>query len=259
MDQAVILADADNTLWDTDAVFADAQSQLLEAIERAAGLTAPANADKRLSWLRRYDQAIATIHHRHLRYPPSLFVRALAMGIAGATPTDAASAVVRGSAMAGLTDQDVDVIVGAFFRAVERVPGILPGVREGLETAGRERIDVWVLTEGPAERQRGRIGSHGLNGLVRGVAEVTKNKEQFARYRQRFAPRIIYVIGDQPDRDIAPARAAGCRAVLVPSRFRPEWHDNAAWSQADYVSETFNAAVDWVVSDIIGNASRVVA
>jgi putative hydrolase of the HAD superfamily len=38
VDRAIILADADNTLWDTDAVFAGAQSWLLEAVERATGL-----------------------------------------------------------------------------------------------------------------------------------------------------------------------------------------------------------------------------
>lgn len=93
--QAVILADADNTLWDTDAVFAEAQLRLLEAVERTTGLSAPSGTDDRLAWVRRYDQAIATIHHRRFGYPPPLPVRALAMGLAGAPPADAASAVVR--------------------------------------------------------------------------------------------------------------------------------------------------------------------
>jgi putative hydrolase of the HAD superfamily len=250
MERAVILADADNTLWDTDAVFADAQSRLLEAVERATGLNAPATADERVAWLRSYDEAIATIDHRHLRYPPSFLVRALAMGLAGSAPADAASAAVRGGATAGLTDHGVQAIAEAFLQALERVPEILPGVREGLEAAAREGISVWVLTEGSAERQRARIAAHGLDGLIRGVAEVTKNKEQFSRHQRRFAPRILYVIGDQPDRDVAPARAAGCRAVLVPSRFRPEWHQEAAWCDADNISETFDAAVGWVVSDL---------
>jgi putative hydrolase of the HAD superfamily len=131
----------------------------------------------------------------------------------------------------------------------------LPGVREGLEAAEREGIDVWVLTEGAAERQRTRIAAHGLDSLIQGVAEATKNKDQFARHRRRFAPRILYMIGDQPDRDVAPARAAGCRAVLVPSRFRPEWHEPGAWRDADRVCETFDAAVDWVVSDLSSDTS----
>jgi putative hydrolase of the HAD superfamily len=127
-------------------------------------------------------------------------------------------------------------------------------VREGLEAAAREGINVWVLTEGSAEHQRARIAVRGLDGLIRGVAEVTKNKEQFTRHQRRFAPRILYVIGDQPARDIAPARAAGCRAVLVPSRFRPEWHEEAGWRDAHSISETFDAAVDWVLSDLSDHA-----
>ena len=252
MDQAVILADADNTLWDTDAVFAGAQLQLLDAVELATGRTVAVAADERLAWLRSYDQAIATIDHRRLKYPPSLLVRALAMGITGAASTDAASAVIRGSTISRVAEQDVESITVAFAQAVGRAPAILPGVREGLEAAAREGLDVWVLTEWSAERQRARIAAHGLDSLIRGVAEVIKNKEQFARQQRRFAPRILYVIGDQPDRDVAPARAAGCRAVLVPSRFRPAWHQEAAWRNADHVSETFDAAVEWVISDSYG-------
>jgi putative hydrolase of the HAD superfamily len=218
VEQAVILADADNTLWDTDAVFAVAQSQLLEAVERASGLTVPATSDQRLAWLRGYDQAIARIDHRYLRYPSSLLVRALAMGIAGATAADAASAVVRGDANTGVPSQDVDAIVAAFLQALERVPEILPSVREGLEAAAREGIEVWVLTEGPADRQRARIAAHGLDGLIRGVAEAIKNKEQFARHQRRFAPRMLYVIGDQPDMGPRPGGApiTSARPLTLP-------------------------------------------
>jgi putative hydrolase of the HAD superfamily len=251
--QAVILTDADNTLWDTDAVFADAQLWLLDAIERTTGLAATAAVDERLTWVRKYDQAIAKMDHRRLRYPPSLLVRALAMGLARAAPADAASVFVRGGNEKRLDGDSVQAITAVFLEAIERVPEILPGVRQGLEAAQLEGIDVWVLTEGPANRQRAIIATHGLNGLVRGVSEVTKSKEQFARHQRRFAPRTLYVIGDQPDRDVAPGRAAGCRAVLVPSRFKPEWQ--AAWHGADRVTETFDTAVDWVLADVSGDAA----
>lgn len=255
MDQAVILADADNTLWDTDSVFAGAQLQLLEAVEHVIGLTAPAIDNERLAWLRRYDQAIAAIDHRRLRYPPSLLVRAVALGLAASAPIDAATVVVRGGVKGKLNDEEVQEIAATLHQSLECLPEVLPGVREGLAAAKREGVEVWVLTEGSGQRQRARIEAHGLGNLIHGVTEATKNKEQFLRQRRRFAPRILYVIGDQPDRDVAPARVAGCRAVLVPSRFRPEWHDKVAWGSADCVSETFDAAVEWIVSDLSGGAS----
>jgi putative hydrolase of the HAD superfamily len=90
--------------------------------------------------------------------------------------------------------------------------------------------------------------------LVRGIAEATKNADQFARQRRRFAPRPVYVIGDQPDRDIAPAHEVGCRTVLVPSRFKPEWHKDMA-CVADQVEATFDRAVQWVDRDLSRNCS----
>jgi putative hydrolase of the HAD superfamily len=93
------------------------------------------------------------------------------------------------------------------------------------------------------------------------VAEATKTVEQFDRQRRRFAPKPLCVVGDQPDWDIIPARAAGCKAVLVPSRFRPAWHDEAAWTTADHVAEGFEEAVAWIlesalVAPIVGAATK---
>lgn len=254
MARAVILADADNTLWDTDALFATAQSQLLEAVEQIAGVRAAVPEDQRLGWLRSYDQAIAVLDHRHLRYPPAFLVRSLAMALTGASPAQASAAVVRGVSAGKLAESCVDAIVQGFSTSLSSTPDLLPGVREGLEEAAQLDFEVWILSEGSADRQRSRIVSHGLEDLVRGIAEATKNAEQFARQRRRFAPQPIYVIGDQPDRDIAPAHEAGCCTVLVPSRFKPEWHTGIP-SVADQVEETFDRAVKWVDWDLSGNSS----
>src|SRR5438874_137351 len=70
----VILADADNTLWDTDAVFAEAQIKLLSVVEQLTGLSC--RNSQRLRYVRSYDQALASRHHLHLRYPPQMLVTA---------------------------------------------------------------------------------------------------------------------------------------------------------------------------------------
>lgn len=90
--EAWIYTDADNTLWDTNAVFADAQLYLLEHAEKIAGQPTPSATP--LEYLRRYDQAIAKRHHLRLRYPPALLIRALVMGLQGAASEDAAAAVM---------------------------------------------------------------------------------------------------------------------------------------------------------------------
>lgn len=239
----VILADADNTLWDTDAVYAAAQLNLLVDVEVLTGEAAPAN---RLEFLRGYDQALASADHRGFRYPTELLVRALALGLRGLRPREAAAAAPTGAGRA-LAAEQVERVSEDFRAAVKRMPDLLPTVREGLVLAASAGAEVWVLTENAADLQRSRVAGHELSSLIRGVAEVTKTSEQFARQRRRFAGRDVVVVGDQPDRDAAPARAAGCLAVLVPSRFRPQ--SVATFRDGDHVAEDFRAAIVWALGE----------
>src|SRR5690349_8683012 len=89
---ACIYTDADNTLWDTDAVFREAQLGLLNDVENLSERSL--SRSDRLEFLREYDQAIALRHHSRLKYPPSLLVRALRAGLSGTAPDEAAARVV---------------------------------------------------------------------------------------------------------------------------------------------------------------------
>src|SRR4051812_6345456 len=83
-----VFVDADNTLWDTDTVFAHAQLDLLAAVEDAAGISI--TATDRLAFIRELDQQLAERHHQGLRYPPRLLVRATAFALMGISPPRAA-------------------------------------------------------------------------------------------------------------------------------------------------------------------------
>lgn len=238
----VILTDADNTLWDTDAVYASAQLAMLDEIERIAGTSAPTN--DRLAWLREIDQAIASVHHRGLRYPPSLLAHALALAVEGSKAVDAAALAEQPRARL-LQDDQGSAIADRFVTAIRMLPPLLPGVRTGLDIARTSGVDVWVLTEAHADLQRARIASLGLEHLVAGVSEVSKTIEQYGRQVRRFAPHPVYVFGDQPDRDIIPAAAAGCRTALIPSRFKPFWFQKE--TSADYVATSFAEAMTWAL------------
>src|SRR5688572_22419936 len=97
--EMIILADADNTLWDTNAVFRDAQLQLLVRIEAEVGSLCP--SEDRLGFVRVYDQALAQRHHLHLRYPPQLLVRSIEAGMAGVPIEQAAKDVIAGRRSSG--------------------------------------------------------------------------------------------------------------------------------------------------------------
>jgi len=241
----VVLTDADNTLWDTDSVFSDAQLRLLSSVEK---MTAePYTKDDRLEFVRRYDQALAAIHHAHLKYPPTLLVRALEMALHGTDPSTAATVVCRGGHSSSLEQSAIDLAVEEYFAMLGRLPKLLPMVRDGLEQLRQAGILPYVLTEGKIEKQKKILLHYSLTDLVSGIFEVTKDRAQFERLRLRFSPAEVVIIGDQIDRDVIPAKAAGCSTVLVPGRFRPYWHREDQASEASVVGSTFAEGVHWIL------------
>lgn len=241
----VILTDADNTLWDTDSVFSGAQLRLLSSVEE---MTSNRYAqDDRLEFVRRYDQALAAIHHAHLKYPPTLLVRALEMALRGTDPSTAAAVVCRGGHSSSMEQSAIDRAVEEYFALLGRLPDLLPTVREGLALLRDAGIRPYILTEGKIEKQKKILLHYSLTDLAAGVFEVTKDRSQFERLRLRFLPAEVVTIGDQIDRDIIPAKAAGCTTVLVPGRFRPYWHNVDHETEASLVASTFAEGVEWIL------------
>lgn len=242
----VLVVDADNTLWDTNEVFARAQLRLLEGTEQATGRIC--SATDRLDFVRSYDQEIALKHHLHLKYPPQLLVAAIGAGLCGTAPAIAAELVIRGRPLPHkLSEPGVNNVLAAYTQALTDTPALLPTVREALELARSREMPVFVMTEGKLERQRRSLTVHGLDQLVSSIWEMPKTVAQFERLRQRFTQAEVLVIGDQMDRDIAPAHSAGCKTVLVPGRFKPRWDDKDA-RVADHVASTLLEAVEWVAT-----------
>ncbi|HRQ58629.1 MAG TPA: HAD family hydrolase [Azoarcus taiwanensis] len=241
----VVLADADNTLWDTDAVFREAQLLLLSQVEAARGVSCPEY--DRLGYVRAYDQALAQSHHLHLRYPPQLLVRCLEAGLGGIPAQAAAKDAITGRRLVSkpLDEAGVMVIVADYLAALSQTPALLPGVAEGLRAAKTAGLRLYVMTEGRIEKQKRILELHNLQTFFEGVWALTKDRAQFDRVRTRFNSCHVVIIGDQPDRDIAPAKAAGCSTVLIPSRFKPSWHSPDDYGAADYVAADFNDAIQW--------------
>lgn len=245
MAEPIILADADNTLWDTDATFVNAQLGLLSIVEQATSKRC--TEEDRLGFVRRYDQAIAAIHHAHLKYPPPLLVFALERAFMGADPATAAEQVVRGKTTSKLAQSQIDDAVENYLHILGSIPDLLPAVMNGLKRLHDAGMRPYILTEGKIEKQKKLLEHHALTEFVSGIFELTKSQAQFERLRQRFAPAEVITIGDQIDRDILPAKAAGCLAVLVPGRFRPFWHKPEQETEADFVASNFETGVEWIL------------
>jgi putative hydrolase of the HAD superfamily len=241
----IVLSDADNTLWDTDLVFRKAQLWLLERVEKATGRVAV--NDDRLEFVRQFDQAIATKHHAHLRYPPQILVAALAAGLASIPPEAAAEYAIAGrrSALAPPAETTNRLVNLYLADLKERAP-LLPTVKDGLKLAKSLGISIHVLTEGTIDRQRELIEHHQIGEYIAGVVQIAKSAEQFLRVRKRYVNNDLIVIGDQEDRDIEPAVSAGCYAILVPGRFKPKWNATGKHSHASFVAANFIEAIGWI-------------
>ncbi len=246
---AVVFVDADNTLWDTDGVFARAQLALLESVESAVGSTAPAT--DRLAYVRELDQALAERHHAGLRYPPRFLVKALALALTG-TPSEVAARLAWSGGQEGRRlPEDVAVhLEGEILARLRIPPPLRPGVQHGL--AGLHAIGclVLVLTEGNRQKAINTAEGHGLVASFHRVIEGKKERRLFERILRLMGnPSEAFMVGDQLERDIRPAKEAGLRTIYFPGGFRPRWEPAEATVRPDYRIESFDEVPDIILAE----------
>lgn len=241
----LVLVDADNTLWDTDGVFANAQLRLLASVEDAIDLSGP--IDERLSFVRSLDQELAEQHHLGLRYPPRLLIDAVAFALEGVPLKAAARKAWREGTRSGLDRSTVTRIEAEFLQNISRQPALLEGVASGLRDLAAIGARTIVLTEGNRRRVNRSIEFHELGKLVERVFEAPKSVRMFERVKKLTeSGQPIFVIGDQLTRDIQPANDADVRTIYIPSRFQPKWELQTG-IQPTFVAPSFDAAASYLV------------
>ncbi|MBZ9803385.1 HAD family hydrolase [Mesorhizobium sp. ES1-6] len=238
-DRAAVFVDADNTLWDTDAVFAGAQVALLGAVESRIGI-ATAQTD-RLLFVRAIDQALAERHHAGLRYPPRLLVRATELALRGAKANEAARAAWNGGEDYLLPDGDLTTIEEGFLVDLAKAPRIRNGVAEGLHTLKDLGALLLIVTEGAKVKVQRNADLLELTSFFDRIIEGRKTSDLYKRILSLIGPRArAFMIGDQLDRDIAPAAAAGLETIYFPGGFRPRWTPDEASVQPDHLISSFD-------------------
>ncbi|APR52133.1 HAD family hydrolase [Sphingomonas koreensis] len=245
---ATIFVDADNTLWDTDAVYANAQLAILAAAEQAEDRGA--GEPDRLSYVRAVDQALAARHHDGLRYPPRLLARALRHRLRGAGVEAAARSAWKGGDTApdtGSVDADAE---RSFFAAISMPPALRPGVADGLTALVDAGCTILIVTEGAQAKVAKTADTLGLGGHFTRIIEGRKRPELYRRIiRLTAAPDNAFMVGDQLDRDIMPAKAAGLTTVYFPGGFRPRWTPAEDEAAPDFRIGRF----DELVGIVLGN------
>ncbi len=226
----IIISDADNTLWDTNAVFEQAQlaalATLAERGEDAGNLG--------LKRLRRVDLLLTQKLGKH-----EYDFEKLAIGLmlaADGFEDERAVEVVAGNGTG--TDPERVVAARRFGQTFRRIlsdglPPLLPGAESlfrwlKLELASVPRRAVSVLySEGDATRIRRIVREHKLDQGYFDLTEIVEEKNVAAL--DRVATRGRDILGDEPARliclgdslskDIAPAKSIGAITLYKPAGF----------------------------------------
>jgi putative hydrolase of the HAD superfamily len=245
-----VFIDADNTLWDTDGVFADAQLALLKELEDHLGVQFP--EPDRLAFVRAIDQGLAERHHEGLRYPPRFLIKALALALTGSDKTSAIRLAWSGGVEANrLTSETVQQVETRMVQDLRRTPAPRPGVLPGLSELETQGYPMLVLTEGRLERVKDNIRIHGLEQYIPRVMEAKKDQRLYERLLKVFHPSNVgFMIGDQLERDIRPAKAAGLSTIHFPGNFRPKWEIGERGVRPDHRISSF-AQVPAIIDDVL--------
>lgn len=248
--QGVLFLDADNTLWDTNGVYSEAQMRLLSRIENQVGKVA--DASDRLAYLRAFDQGLAERHHAGLRYPPRFLIKALSMALTGMDERDA----IRRSWSGGQDDAQlpndfVDQAEELYFQDLRQIPRLRLGVLEGLPRLSQQPISLRIVTEGSRDRVKKVVQDHGIDSWFSQIIEIQKNQPTFARiFAAAGSPLFALMVGDQLDRDIQPAKAAGLGTIYFPGAFRPKWEAREMDVRPKYTISTFSEVPDIVMREL---------
>lgn len=245
---ATLFVDADNTLWDTDAVFARAQLGMLNDVVSALGISVPPS--DALAFIRAVDQALAERHHAGLRYPPRLLIRATELALMGAPADAAARTAWKGNSQYHIDDDDAGAIEQSFLAALAMPPELRCGVVEGLERLHAADCLLLVISEGAKVKIDRNAERLGVSRFFHRVLEAPKSPEIYRRVlRLTGAPSQAYMVGDQLDRDIAPAKAAGIGTIYFPGGFQPRWSPAVEKVSPDHIITSFAEVPDIVLTE----------
>jgi len=232
--------DADNTLWDTNSAYANAQLNLLHAVEEA--LQIKKEYRDRLQYIRDLDQRISKLHHLGLRYPTEILVSALTKRLQGLSSESA----VKQSLLEGINHSNnlAKALSDEFKKQSEITPPLREGVLEGLKELHQQGATIIVATEGSLNRVKRHLREHNIEHLISLCIESPKSRALYERIAKLHQDKEAWSIGDQITRDIQPAVEAGFRSIYFPGGFNPFWQELATNAADTTTVSNYKAGVE---------------
>ncbi len=187
--------DADDTLWQNERLYADAQAQLIELL---AQYHSP-------GWITERLYQAETRNLEHFGYG----VKAFALSM-----IETAVELTEGR----ISGQDLQILVDLARGMLQGRVELLAGVRETLDRL-KDRYPLMLLTKGDLFEQEGKITRSGLDGCFRYIEIVSRKTAsvyQSLLEKYSVAPERFLMVGNSLRSDILPALEIGGHAVYVP-------------------------------------------
>jgi putative hydrolase of the HAD superfamily len=229
--RTVIVFDADNTLWDTNAVFRDAQLELLRVFEKNGLIS---SAEEELTTLREIDRALIS-RSGDLEYDFKALASALARYYTGTVSTDEAADHGLGQDLQPGSQELINRSCRAFDKALKRIPPLDENVLEVLTALRKSRsagsqIMILMFSDGKPDRLKRVLEAHHLDKRIfddvviskKSVTSFENLKRGAVKHLSKAAghtPTLFVMIGDSLQRDIAFANRAGFTTVYKPADF----------------------------------------
>jgi putative hydrolase of the HAD superfamily len=247
--EVMVVSDADNTLWDTNSVYAKAQLKLLEEIEQAVGKQLA--DDDRLSAVRWIDQLIAAQSPENFSYPPYRLAAALRTAILWGLAAERLATTVKEALEVDLSHAEAFAVMRYRGAVQGTTPKLRNGVVDGLELLLQREIQVTVFTETNLDRCNRLLQEHGLSRFVGRVVSARKCMQEFLKILRSAGPvRSAFMIGDHLDRDIGPAAEAGFTTIWYPGGLQTVNGGEKASGRPDVQVSSFYEAAAIVVKRI---------
>lgn len=235
----ILIFDADNTIWDTDAVFRAAQIALLR---RLLGGGLRDDPERQLQLLRDVDQRLISLHGQ-AEYDFKTLIAALAYHYSRHCSVSEAIDAVMATGISGMSDTLTSLIESAhqaFKLNLNHTPSLYPDAWPVLSkirssVLPSQRIILLLLSEGNKERIERILGAHAFRerDMFDEIILMEKNVEAMLLARttglhllglepaQESAHLVpVVLVGDSMSRDIRPANKAKFVTIYKPSAFK---------------------------------------
>lgn len=224
-----IILDADDTLWENNIFYVEAERDIVNLIEEAGF------SRKEIS--RRFDEAERHVVEKY-GYGSKNFILIL---------EELYHYYLRDK-YSKEREERFQEIVKRFQEHPNRTPLLFPGVKETLKELGK-RYHLYILTKGNYEEQLNKITLSGLMDLVDDYFIAEEKNDDYYRNileQRKWKAERCCMVGNSPKSDINPALRLGMYAVYIP--YEHTWKmDNETLQNSDdhlITLQKFNELID---------------